>query len=242
MSDRQHSIDLMPASVRARSQAGMRMGQFTAFAVVSMTIMIAIATHSRIALGSAQDRLFETAAQAEEVFANEARAAELTYELQSIRSHNSLYDRLSFPLDIGDVLATVVNMLPPSVTLDQLDLDAGARMLGHTARSRGVEKETEAAPRVLTGELSGFAENDQRVAELVSALEGTPPFEKVSLDFSRGRRVNDKDAREFRLSFRISLDGEYRISYAESVDRAPHAPPAHATADQSTKEASHADR
>ena len=212
MSDKQHSIDLMPASIRARSQAGLRMGQFTAFAVVSLTLVIAIATHSKIALGSAQDRLFETAGQAEQVFATEARAAELKHELDAIQSYNRLYERLSLPLDVGDVVATLVNSLPSSVTLDQLDLDAGARVLGHSARSRGVEKEGEAPPRVLTGELSGFAANDQHIAELVAALESTPPFQNVSIDFSRGRRVNDKDAREFRLSFRINLENTYRVT------------------------------
>jgi hypothetical protein len=217
MSDKQHSIDLMPPSIRARSQAGLRMGQFTVFAVVSLTVVIAIATHSKIALSSAQDRLFETAGQAEQVFATEARAAELKHELDAIQSYNRLYERLALPLNIGDVIATVVQSLPSSVTLDQLDLDAGARMLGHSARSRGVEKPGEAPPRVLTGELSGFALNDQHIAELVTALESTPPFEQVSIDFSRGRRVNERDAREFRLSFRINLENTYNVMSAEDT-------------------------
>ena len=213
MTDRQHSIDLMPDDIRARGQAGLRMGQFTAFAVVSMTAVIAVATHSKIALSTAQERLFETAGQAEQVFATEARAAELRHELESIQSYTRVYERLSFPLEVGDVLATVVNMLPESVSLDEIDLDAGERVLGHTARSRGLDKSDVAPPRMLTGEISGFALNDQDIAELVSMLESSPPFEHVSLDFSRGRRVNDHDAREFRLSFRIGLDDSYRVTH-----------------------------
>jgi hypothetical protein len=221
MSETQHSIDLMPDDVRARSQAGMRMGQFTVFAVVSMTAMVAVATHSKIALSTAQERLFETASQAEQVFATEARASELRHELESIQSYTRLYERLSFPLEVGDVLATVVNMLPESVTLDEIDLDAGERVLAHTARSRGADKSAVAPPRVLTGEISGFAANDQHIAELVSTLESTPPFESVSLDFSRGRRVNETDAREFRLSFRIALDATYRVTHMKRSDGPP---------------------
>lgn len=212
MSDRQHSVDLMPDEIRARSQAGLRMGQFTIFAIASMTAIIAVATHSKIALSTAQERLFETAGAAEQVFATEARAAELRHELESLHTYTRMYERLSFPLEVGDVLATIVNMLPESVTLDEIDLDAGVRMIGHTARSRAMDKDGDAPPRILTGEISGFAANDQEIAELVSALETTPPFQQVSLDFSRGRRVNDRDAREFRLSFRIDLDNKYQVT------------------------------
>ena len=223
MSDRQHSIDLMPASLRARSQAGLRMGQLLAFGVITMTITIAVATHSRIALSTAQDRLFETAGAAEQIFATEARASELKHELEAIRGFTRFHDRLSFPLRIGDILATVVNLMPESITLDQIDLDAGARTLVRSTRARGAEKGEQNLPRLLTGEISGFAANDQQIAELVSALERTPPFQNVSLDFSRGRRVNDRDAREFRLSFRISLDNRYIVSYGDLAASQPAA-------------------
>lgn len=215
---RQHSIDLMPAAVRARSHAGLRMGQFSAFVVMAMTATIAVATHSKIAVSTAQDQLFESAGRAVQVFATEARAAELRHELETIESYARTYERLSFPLSVSDVLATVVNNLPPSVTLDQIDLDAGARVLGRSARSRTVEKPEDTPPRVLTGEISGFAANDQEIAELLTTLESTPPFEGVSLDFSRGRRVNDRDAREFRLSFRISLDAQYAVTHKRPHD------------------------
>jgi hypothetical protein len=230
VSSRQHSIDLMPESIRARSQAGVRMGQFIAFAIVSMTLAIAAATHSRLALSSAQDRLFETAARAEEVFSTEARAAQLRHELDGIQGFTRLYERLALPLNVGDVLATVVNVLPESVSLDQVDLDAGVRVLGRTARSRGTgaDQLNDAPPRALTGEISGFAATDQQIAELVTRLASIAPFEDVSLDFSRSRRVHDKDAREFRVSFRINLDAGYRVTHADSDDAG--------TADASPKE------
>lgn len=220
MTVRQHSIDLMPPSIRERGQAGLRLGQFAAFVIISTTLTIAIATHSKVTLSRAQEGLFETSTRAEQVFATEARAAQLRHERDAICGFTRLYDKLAFPLEIGDVLATVVNTLPPSVTVDEIDLDAGARVIGRTARSRGATssgKDDEATPRVLTAEISGFAENDQQIAEMVNSLETTPPFENVSLDFSRGRRVNDRDAREFRLSFRISLDNTYRVAHADDA-------------------------
>jgi hypothetical protein len=241
MSERQHSIDLMPASIRARGQAGLRIGQFTAFAVISMTATIAVATHSKIALSTAQERLFDASSKAEQVFATEAREAELRHELDAIQGFTRLYERLAFPLSVSDVLATVVNSLPESVTLDQIDLDAGSRVIGRTPRSRGVEKNStdDTSPRMLTAEVSGFAENDQQIAELVNRLEAMQPFEGVSLDFSRGRRVNDRDAREFRLSFRISLDNTYRVTHLEEGARP--APSPDAAAREARKEVADAD-
>lgn len=221
MSEWQHSIDLMPAALRARSQAGLRMGQLLAFGVITMTITIAVATHSRIALSTAQDRLFETAGAAEQIFATEARASELKHELEAIRGFTRFYDRLAFPLRVGDILATIIDLMPESITLDQIDLDAGARTLVRSTRARGAEKGEPNTPRTLTAEISGFAADDQQIAELVSALEQTPPFQNVSLDFSRGRRVNDRDAREFRLSFRISLDDRYIVNYGDVAASRP---------------------
>jgi len=219
----------MPPAIRARSQAGLRMGQFLAFAVVMMTLTIAAATHSKLMVSKAQDQLFETSQQAEQVFAIEARTSELRHELESVQQFANRYERLAFPLQVSDVLASVVNLLPDSVTLDEVNLDAGARVIGRGPRSQGVASTAVGAgaddpPRLLIGEVSGFAADDQQIAELVSALETTPPFENVSLDFSRSRRVNDRDAREFRLSFRIDLDDTYHVTHMD--DRVPLSPDA----------------
>jgi hypothetical protein len=218
IAERQHSIDMMPESVRARAQAGVRLGQFIAVAVVSMTMSIALATHSHLLLSSAQERLFALASEAEQVFATEARSAQLKHELAALQAYSEKYQKLAFPISVGNVIATVVNALPESITLDNLDLDAGSRVVALGPRSRGVAAgdPESAPPRVLTAELSGFAASDQDIAELVSTLEATVPFEDVSLDFSRSRRVNDKDAREFRVSFRIDLDRHYQVAHTDA--------------------------
>jgi hypothetical protein len=99
-------------------------------------------------------------------------------------------------------------------------------VLGRGPRSQAVEsvsgEQANGPPRVLTGEISGFAANDQHIAELVSALESTAPFQNVSLDFSRSRRVNDRDAREFRLSFRIDLDDTYQVTHLDGIGGPRH--------------------
>jgi len=214
---RQHSIDLLPESIRLRAEVGLRAGRFIAGTVAGLGLLVVVATHSLLTLTSAQDQLFGTSAQAEHVFITEAKAAELRRVMKQSQEYSELYRRISLPVDVSAVLATVINAMPDSVTLDQFDLDAGAKQMALSSRSKHDDTKT-AAPRVLTGEVSGFAANDMQIAQLVSNLEQSPPFKDVSLDFSRTRRVNDRDAREFRLSFRIDLDVPYAVTYVDPTD------------------------
>jgi hypothetical protein len=60
----QHSIDLLPPSIRARSRAGLRTGRFIIAATASIMIMMVFAVHSMVALATAQEHLFQTSVRA----------------------------------------------------------------------------------------------------------------------------------------------------------------------------------
>jgi hypothetical protein len=213
---RQHSIDLLPQAIYARSQAGLRMGRFIAASVMTVVGLVVLVTHSRIALRAAEDELVAVSTQAKQVFATEARADELRKTLADTRKFIETYDRVSYPVEISGVLATVIRKLPQSVALDQIDLTAAIRQTSQTPRSKRDDKDQPPPPRILVGEISGFAATDQHIAELVSQLESSPPFREVSLDFSRTRDVRGQTAREFRLSFRIDLDAHYQVNASKS--------------------------
>jgi hypothetical protein len=217
---RQHPIDLLPKAIYAQSQAGLRMGRFGGASAVVIVMLVVAATHSRIVLRNAQIDKYNISAQATQVSEIDARAATLRRALNDIHKFTEVYNKAAFPLDMSAILATVIHKLTPSVTLDQIDLNAGTRQGARTPRSKGAAaKDEPAPPRVLNGELSGFAATDQHIAELVSRLRSTPPFRDVSLDFSRTRDVRGVSAREFRLSFRIDLDATYIIN-PDPADRA----------------------
>jgi hypothetical protein len=211
----QHSIDLLPDSIRVRSQAGLRTGRFIASACVMAMVLIGFAVHSLVVLVRAQEDLFTTASQTEKAFEAEARILELRAAMKRSHSFIEVYDRIAAPVDVSSVMATVINNLPESVTLDQFDIDAGARAITRSPRAKGVETKEAIPARVLHGEISGFAATEQRIAELVVRLKETPPFRDVNLDFSRTRDVNGRDAREFRLSFKIDFDSSYDVAYVE---------------------------
>lgn len=211
----QHSIDLLPASIRARTEAGVRTGRLIVGATAMLVLMLVLSVHSLMTLANSQEELFTTAIRAEQVFETEAKILELKAKLKRTSDHIELYDKIASPVPMSAVMATVINNLPESVTLDQFDIDAGARAITRAPRAKGVETKDEIPPRVLHGEVSGFAASDQHIAELVGRLTAHPLFRDVNLDFSRTRDVNKRDAREFRLSFKIDLDTAYRISFRQ---------------------------
>lgn len=213
----QHSIDLLPDQIRARSRAGVVAGWYIG-AIMAVVVLVAVtATHARIRLSYAHDQLHEAEQRASLVVADEAQASRLRAQLRETRQFIERYEHTALPLDMSQVLATVVNDLPVNVTLDRIDLVAGVRRTGRSARSRGAGDETGPRPRVLTGELRGFAATDADVAEIVARLESRALYEHVSLDFSRTRVVRERGAREFRISFLIDLDVPYRVVEAPQL-------------------------
>ncbi len=206
---KQHNIDLLPESIRARSQARLRMGRYVACGLVAVVLIIVSATHTRLGLERARAELVSANDQANLVLDVEAKADELSLMIADVQAHIDRYDRIALPINASEVVATLINRLPQGATLDRIDLDAGVRRMVRTPRSKNETARDHVSPRVLIAEISGFAPNDKRIAEFVTNLEQASPFRDVSLDFSRTRAVRGFSAREFRLSFRIDLEATY---------------------------------
>lgn len=207
----QHSIDLLPDQIRARGRAGVVAGWYVG-AIMAVVVLLAVsATHARFRLSHARAQFDEAEQRASLVIAGETQASALRDQLRETGRFIERYERTALPLDMSQVLATVVNDLPVNVTLDRIDLVAGVRRTGRSARSRGEGDEAGPRPRVLTGELRGFAATDADIAEIVARMESRALYEHVSLDFSRTRAVRGRGAREFRISFLIDLDVPYRV-------------------------------
>jgi Tfp pilus assembly protein PilN len=210
----QHPLDLLPDSIRAQSEAGVRMGRYISAFVITVLVVVALTTHARLSLQGARAQLRTAEADADLVLAAEHKIQTLQEQLNDLKAELDLYSRVALPLPISRVVATIVNELPDSVALDRIDLDAQTRRAGQGPRTRTAEQTEQQLPRILVGELGGFAASDQDITELVKRLEGTTPFRDVNLDYSRSRLVRDQSAREFRVSFRIDLDAHYELSDA----------------------------
>jgi Tfp pilus assembly protein PilN len=205
-------IDLLPEAIRARSQAGVVAGRYVASLLIAVVLLGLMATHSRLMLDLARDRLRVAEDQANMVLAAEAKAVKLRRTLDETRGYIQRYERIALPLEVSRVIATIIDELPDSATLDRIDVRAGIRQQDRNARGRSTAGPPEPLSRVLTGELSGFAVSDQDVAAIVANLEALGLFEQVTLDFSRTRTVREKSAREFRISFRADLERRYDVA------------------------------
>jgi hypothetical protein len=204
----QPSINLLPEGVRARQAAGIRAGRMIGGAILSALVVVVLAGHSHVELTRARENLHRAEERAKLVRSAEARAEELVAAVALERRYIEEYRRIALPLEVSSLVATLVNEMPASVTLDRLDLDASPRRPARMPRAR-TSAETHESQRFLVGELAGFALSDEEIALLVRRLSETKPFRDVNLDFSRTRAVRGRTAREFRVSFRVDMDAAY---------------------------------
>ncbi len=207
----QYAIDLLPDAIRARSQAGIVAGRYIVSLIIAVVLLGLAATHSRLMLDLARQRLRVAEEQADIVLSAEATATNLRETLDATNEYIRRYELIAMPVEISRVVATLVNLLPESATLDRIDIRAGTPNAGRSARGRAREG-AGPARRSLTGELSGFALSDLQVAELVARIEDIGLFDQVSLDFSRSRTVRGVKARGFRISVRADLDVKFEVT------------------------------
>ena len=212
----QHPIDLLPLAIRDRSQAGVRTGRYVAAAVVSILLLLMATLHARLGLQSARAELVAKRVQADAVLATEGKAVELRHSIEEIETYVDRYREIAVPVPVSHILATAINSMPASMSLDRIDVDAAARTAVRSARTAVLGSDA-AAPRVLVVEIAGFAPNDAVIAEYDARLTKTGFCRQVSLDFSRTRSVRGHQAREFRLSFRIDLDAVYEIETPDAA-------------------------
>jgi len=208
---RQQQINLLPDSVRQQCEAGARTGRLVASIALGILFIVIAATHSRLQLDRVRSAHQAAQQMSEEVQASEREAAGLIEELKLVNDFIASYERLAMPLDISALVSTIINSLPSSVTLESIDLEAGERRSVRINRV-GSGSDSSRMPRVVVGELTGFARSDEEIAELESLLRANKVFDAVTTDFSRTRNVRNISAREFRMSFRVNLDAPFVVN------------------------------
>lgn len=219
----QRDLNLMPESLRIKGRAGIVARRCLAGAAISIVVLIVLVTHSKFRLDAAAVQFDRAEVRADRVLAIEARASELRSLIAESDAFIDEYQQVASPLEISRLLATIVNELPPSITLDRVQMNTSARRPGPSARSKSKDLRQTHGPRLLTGEVVGFSARDKEITGLVARLGELEPFENVRLDFSRTCVVRERSAREFRVSFRIDLRQIYQV--ADRADQSLDADP-----------------
>jgi hypothetical protein len=222
----QHPIDLLPDFVRIECQRGVRTGRYITAIVAAVVIIVIATTHARFELDRSRERFSRAEEQANVVLQLEWRAAHLASELEKAAAKIELHEALSLPLESSRLIATLINHLPESVTIERLDFDTARRQLPRTPARNGQD----VSRQMGFGELSGFAASDDHVGELVGRMESSNIFHAVTWDYSRSRTVRELPAREFRVTFTIDLDEVYEIVSDHELDETAEAVQTHTRA------------
>ena len=188
-------MNLLPEQYILRSRNRVRSSRVAIIVIASLCVLVAIATHSRISINSATEQLLVAQARANGAIEIEADASTLEIQKNELETFVKRYRKTVLPYEIGDIIATITNALPTSITVEELALDV---------------LESEGA-RILTGHIAGFGSSDESIAAVVSDFQDRRLFENVTMDFSRSRTVRGTRARGFRMSFSIDLSYDWVV-------------------------------
>jgi len=215
-------IDLMPASIRQRTQAGARTRRFAAACAVIALCAGGAASWASLRLDGIEVQLSQAQTLASRALELEQQATQCNVTASTIELAVAEYHEVSFPVSVSSLVAALAETLPDGVTLESLTLSLDERQSQSSDAAR---------TRVLRGGLSGFAASDEDVALLSRRLTGRAPFTSVRLEYSRSRVVHDHQARGFAVSFEIDLQKTYVVVGPEA-----RAESAVAAVDHSTQE------
>ena len=191
-------MNLLPEHYIERSKNRVRSSRVAIMIIVSLASVVAVATHSRISVNSATEKLIVAQARANGAIEIEVDATTLELMKEKLKTFVDKYQEIQLPFAVGDIIATITNALPENITVEELSFDV--------LESDG--------KRMITGHISGFGSSDESIASVVSEFQTKPPFENVSMDFSRSRTIRGVQARGFRMSFSIDLLNNWEVRTA----------------------------
>ena len=189
-------MNLLPERYIERSLNSARSSRVAIAIIVTLVVIAAVATHSRLAMNAAVDQLVVSQSRANSALKLEVDATTLEVRKTKLANFIERYDNSTNVFPMGSLVATISNMIPESMTLEEMSLD-----IVQTEKGNGI-----------SGRLSGFATSDELIAGVVSSMQNHAPFDIVRMDFSRSRTVRGFRARGFRISFLIELDQSWQLA------------------------------
>lgn len=205
----QPEMNLIPQCVRDRV-SGRRISrrvQFAALAIGAVAVGFAAAARTIDARSSAQ--LAAARDSSGPVIALEQELASLRAEQAAIAAQLETQRSLAVAIPASAVVRAVAASLPSGALLEKIDLDY-ANVQGTAKKIRRAGRD-DPSPRELRGEISGIAANESDVGRLVDGLAALAPMSQVSLESSRSREFRGRNAREFRIHFKVDLDRRWKL-------------------------------
>ncbi len=203
-----HLIDLMPAEIRARAEAGQRVRRTIVLCLIIAAMAGGAATWASIRSDRASSSLVRLETLASRSLELESQAQACSSAADAIEAAMRDYRAVALPMPVSSLVAGIAEALPGGGTLESLTLtyDGGRRL--------GADEE---GGRRLLGSIEGFAATDDDVALLARRMTGLPPFEDVRLEGSRSRTIRGRAARGFSILFMVDLGKTFTVLRPEDV-------------------------
>tara|TARA_B100000959_G_scaffold249579_1_gene277443 strand:- start:248 stop:844 length:597 start_codon:yes stop_codon:yes gene_type:complete len=189
-------MNLLPDQYVERSKNKARSNRVAVAIIITLCAVAAVATHSRLSMNAAVEHLVVSQSRANSALELEIDASSLELKKAKLEKFMDHYKEEKIIFAMGDIVSTITNMLPESMTLEEFSLD-----IVQTEDGKGI-----------SGRLSGFASTDETIATLVTSLQTKGPFSSVSMDYSKSREVRGFRAREFKVSFLIDLESNWDVT------------------------------
>jgi Tfp pilus assembly protein PilN len=129
----------------------------------------------------------------------------------------------------SSVFAELINNMPATLSLTELDLETEAlktKPAARTALQREKlrqeatgQEEVEIVPTVVQLALVGVAPTDVEISEYIGALNAHPMFDDVALQFVEAMKVEEDEMRKFRVEMQLSEGFDLAMLEPTRADR-----------------------
>jgi len=198
------NMDLRPDSICRRVESAREKTHLRNMSVVAAVMLTLAWSAGAWRLSDARAEHALATAQAEETIRVEQQLAQIQLRFDEAGQALSAWRRCSIPFGASLIVASIVNDLPESGTIERIDLDAGALSSAPVRGARSRTSKPEA--RRITAEIEGFTASDDDVALFVEALRRRPLLKEVRVETTRHRTIGEETARAFRIAFDIDLE------------------------------------
>ncbi|MFW6133272.1 MAG: PilN domain-containing protein [Planctomycetota bacterium] len=203
------NVDFLPERIvqqRARRSRQVRQGCLLGICLVALAAL-GFARQGQVRQARAERRVWTS--RSENVRQQVALRRKLERQQAELAMKEQIDRRLGIRISARDLLAELSRLLPESMCLTGLDIEAvrvaDARNGRSAGRARPVRRPPEDAPTTasLRVVIRGLAPNDVDVANFIGRLSACPLFTSVRMGYTRTVQFRRREAREFEASFSV---------------------------------------
>ncbi|MEC9372988.1 MAG: hypothetical protein VYC34_04055 [Planctomycetota bacterium] len=196
-------IDLMPESSRRQLGQRRRIRQWATLFACTVGVIVVSGMLLGVWERSLRLRVDEIRQKVEFNAEQRAQALKLQTEISRLEGLLERQEKLSWAVELSDVIEVIATLAPDSVSL---------RSLTVTTRDkdrRRAKKDDEESYRELVIEMTGVAPDDFPLANFVGGLESHPLFSKIAVDFAKRSELRGMPARDFGVTAEVNMGNRF---------------------------------